>query len=157
MEGGGEEVKGAPATKSYRTRRRTVHEWQMLLSLRIRRSVFSFLGHYRSTETYIVPSRGREVGPGRWRSYCSISPQHLARYPSLIAFPRVLRPLACIAASILCNRTPRDLVCPSSPSTLHHRCHLVRPSRRNDFCISRSIRTPSLDNGSPNSSSEMSN
>lgn len=56
------------------------------------------------------------VGTGsrarRWRSYCSISPQHLARYPSLIAFPRVLRPLACIAASILCNRTPRDLVCP---------------------------------------------
>lgn len=48
----------------------------------------------------------------RWRSYCSISPQHLARYPSLIAFPRVLQPLACIAASILCNRTPRDLVCP---------------------------------------------
>jgi len=91
----------------------------MLLSSRIRWSVFSFLGHYRSTETYIVPPREREVRPGvrRWRSYCSISPQHLARYPSLIAFPRVLQPLACIAASILYNRTPRDLVCPPFPST----------------------------------------
>lgn len=128
----------------------------LLLSSRIRRSVFSFLGHYRSTETYIVPPRGREVGPGGGRSYCSISPQHLARYPSLIAFPRVLRPLACIAASILCNRTPRDLVCPPTPSSVLPLS--PRPPRRiNDFCISRSIRTPSLDNSSPNSSPEMSN
>lgn len=64
----------------------------------------------------------------RWRSYCSISPQHLARYPSLIAFPRVLRPLACIAASILCNRTPRDLVCP--PSNPIVRSSAASPSAR---------------------------
>lgn len=135
-----------------------------LLSSRIRRSVFSFLGHYRSTETYIVPPRGREVGARQWRSYCSISPQHLARYPSLIAFPRVLRPLACIATSILCNRTPRDLVCPlplppipSRPLFRAASLPVHSPRRSNDFCISRSIRTPSLDNGSPNSSSEMSN
>lgn len=58
-------------------------------------------------ETYIVPRRDGK--PARWwQSYCSISLQHLARYPSLIAFPRVLRPLACIAASILRSRISRS-------------------------------------------------
>lgn len=89
----------------------------LLLFSRIRRSVFSFLGTLSINGNVYCSPEGMGSRARRWRSYCSISPQHLARYPSLIAFPRVLRPLACIATSILCNRTPRDLVCPPSPST----------------------------------------
>lgn len=155
-----------PATKSYRTRRRTVHEWRMLLS-RIRRSVFSFLGHYRSTETYIVPPRGREVGPGGGEVTVPLvrsilhDTRALLRFREFFSHQRVSLPRYCATRAILFVPPLPPILLLSSFAATPSVCPSTRPPaplhRSNDFCISRSIRAPSLDNGSPNSSSEMSN